>query len=278
MKTVLKGIGLGLLVAAALQINAADASAAVFTSFETTEGFTPGGRSNTAGWSTSNSTRVRVSNGTGEPALDGSYSMRLEAPSTGTATVVAYNWEWADAAERLDTYSFSFTNPDATYLKLGNVAWVYIRLADETSVRNLQFYVRYGNESTDPHRIAYKVANGSDSLTDGFKNIEQSSMNFADWNTLTVTFDFEAKTYSLTLQGTSATPIAVASNIALPSSWNVTGIIGTQLVSPGTGTVYYDSLNAYRAIPEPSTLGMFGLGVLLFVGWNARRLVLPPLV
>lgn len=277
MKTVLKSIALGFLVSAALQLNTANVNAAVLTSFEPEEGFTPGGRSNTAGW-TMTSTRIRVSNGTDEPAFEGSHSLRIEG---GDSTVVATNWTWADAEEQLDTFSFSFTNPTATHGYQQNAAWVYIRLSDPTyelGARLLQLYVTYGNDPTSPYRIRYQVANGPNSVETVFRNVAQSSLNFADWNTLSAQFDFEAKTYSLTLQGTSPTPIEIASGIALPSSWNVTGVTGTQLVSPRTGATYYDVISATEAIPEPSTLGMLGLGALFLAGWNARRLARRPQV
>lgn len=268
MKTdTLKKFSLGLLAGALILGHPTRSEAAIITTgFESEEGFTPNGRNNTAGWTASANTRVRVSNGTTEPALEGSYSARLEG---GASTVVFYNWAWADPKDKLDTYSFSFTNIGSTFTAQGSAAWVYIRLEDQGGPRIIQLYARYGDTAASPYRIQYNIDNGSGASTTAFKNVSKSDMVFEEWNTISAIFDFEAKTYTLTLNG-----LTIASDIKLPTSWNTTAIIGTQLVSPSNGVTYYD---AVRAIPEPSTVQILGLSLLLLAGWKARLMIRRPL-
>ncbi len=265
--TFLKKFSLGLLAGVLILSHPATTQAAIITGFEPEEGFTPNGRNNTAGWTASNNNRARVSNGTTEPALEGSYSLRLEGHPT--SPVGFSNWAWANPNDRLDTYSFSFTNPDATFVANQSLAWVYIRLEDQSGTGYLiQFHARYGDNASAPYRIQYHVDNGAGGVIATSVNISQSNMVFEEWNTISMAFNFETQSYKLMLNG-----VAVVNNIQLPDTWNTTAVVGTWLLSPTIGTTYYDSISAFRAIPEPSTGQILGLSILLLVGWKARHLV-----
>jgi|GEM_PF-4470391 len=237
--------------------------ASVLTSFETDEGFTANSRTNTAGWTFTNNGNIRVSNGT-EPAKQGSLSLYTNGAGSATATNLD---NWAPKEDKLDLYSFSFISPTTAFSNQGNLAWVYVSLWDETTQasKQLQFWVKYGSTSTADYRIQYQQDNGSGGTQNVFTQIKQSKLDLSDWNTLSVQFDFQSKTYSINLND-----VPVVSGVALPSGWNVTGIVGTRLATPSTGNVtYYDSVMATSAIPEPSAVALGACGV--FAGWVLLR-------
>ncbi len=237
-----------LLAATCLLGGALTSQAAVLTSFEVAEGFTPSSRTNTAGWTFSVDNRIRVSNGTTEPALGGSYSIYT---SGAASTVTATNTNWAPKADQLSEYSFSFISPGATWASLANAAWVYIGLWDtETNaIRYVQLWARHGNLVTADERIYYTLDNGAGGGTTSYT---QAAMNFDVWNTISADFDFDAGRYSILLND-----VAVVSNVLLPTSWSVNAIVGTWLVSPSANHVtYYDMVTA---VPEPGSLVLLGL-------------------
>lgn len=245
-----------ILLGAALLTIPVSGYSSVLTSFETSEGFTANSRTNTAGWTFSNNTRIRVSDGTTEPVLDGSLSLYTQG---GSAVVTATNTEnWADKEDKLNIYSFSFiTTEDSTWRNQGNAAWIYIFLWDDTtqSRRAFQITAKYGDTTEADHRVTYNLDDGSGGSTTTTRFLSQSTLNFKQWNTISADFDFTAGTYDLRLNDA-----IIANNVLLPTDWDVSAIVGTWLVSPGDGTTtYYDMVTA---IPEPSILGLFGVSLL----------------
>ncbi len=241
------------LAAASCLLGAAlPSQAAVLTSFEVEEGFTPNTRTNTAGWAFSNNTRIRVSNGTTEPAFEGSYSIYtyggVKVDDTTPSAVTATNTNWAPKEDKLDQYSFSFISPGSAWASQAVTAWIYIGLWDTEleGIRYVNLWARHGNTAVANQRISYTLDNGSGIATSTFA---QAAMDFEVWNTISADFDFAAGRYSISLNDSP-----VLNNILLPTSWSVNAIIGTWLVSPGVGyTTYYDSVTA---VPEPGSIAL----------------------
>ncbi len=246
----------------------ASSEGSVFVGFETSEGFTPNSRSNTAGWSFSNDNRIRVSNGTTEPAHTGQYSIY----TLGGSTITAQNTSLASASEHLNTFTVSIASPTTSWANNANTSWVYIFLWDETLQANraVQFLTRYGTTSSSNYIIGYSRDSGlnDDKVATYYSNTAQSNLVLTDWNTFSTVFDFENQTYTLMLNDE-----VYAANIALPDTWDVSGIVGTWLISPGNAntTTFYDSLSITQSIPEPSTLALVGLAGMMAAVVKTRR-------
>lgn len=262
MKT--KSLPAFLLTGTLLAAAALSANAAVLTSFETSEGFTANSQTGAAGWTFPNSSRLRVSDGTTEPHLLGDFSLRTVG---GADTVTGANaLNWVPKVQELNVYSFSFITTATTFLSDGTAGWAYVFLNDPLlapgSVRNLQLRASYGATAGADYHINYAIGGSGAS---GFASVSQSAMNFSAWNTISAEFNYTTQKFSVSLNGS-----VVLNNIALTSGWTTDAIVGTQLVSPSTGTTtYYDAISA---VPEPSSaalLGIAGIG-LLSTGFRRR--------
>lgn len=240
--------------------------------FEEIEGFVPNSpalipATPAAAWTLS-AEGVRTTNpGSGEPVYQGSLAMRVEAGrSARNREIVA----WEDG---YNSFSYSFINEDNPYSQGRRMSWTYVYLWDEATnnSRYIQLMTRYGNAVDQDYRIEYSITNahGSGQHEVGYVNIARELMdNIADWNRVSMQFDFENKSFDLLLNG-----VRVATEIALPAAWSLSGLLGVDLYSvntatTATGIVYYDGLE-FAMIPEPAIWGSMG-GLLLIV-WMVRR-------
>lgn len=248
-------------------------NAATLTGFETDEGFILGSRSTSAGsparsWDLAASTtagRTTISNA---QAQSGAQSLSM----LGGAAAEHVIQTLATDSGSNNSFSYSFLSPEAAYGYQATTSWVYINLYNQTTQANagsVQLKTRYGTSAGGAFQIQYSTwdAGGTHSLAT--LSIPQASMNFSVWNTITLTLDFAADTYSVRLNGDP-----VLSNILLGSdatksattiggSWLVSGNASTS--TPGVyASVYYDNITV---VPEPSGLKTAASGTLLLGGW-----------
>ncbi len=253
------------MVVATLALGSAEAK--LIVGFEASEGYTANSAIGPNGWlgsSINQNWYIRVSNPpASEPAFEGTQSLRIVE---NLASYAAQKVEMASPTLGYNAFSYSFTQRNGSYRNGGNTSWVYIWLADPTSDngrRSFQITTGYTSTEDGPYRIT-STRNAAGAPSSVAINVPQVSLDYADWNTIQVQFDFNAGTYDLLLNDT-----AVATDLLLPTTWAPTAVIGTWLVSAHTGTTYYDNITL-ESIPEPGSVAMLGSVGLLGLIWRLR--------
>lgn len=239
------------------------ANAAVLTvSFEAGEGFNaaetgpPSVNTGTpaAGWTFSTGTRIYASNA---QALDGSLSLAINGGAQISATSPAFS------AEPYTRTSWSFINPTTSYSPNANVgfAWIYLHDATTGSSHALKIYSRYGGSASTKLLLIVDGVNATQTFT-----ISSAYNDWSQWNTVSFELNAGAKTYSLQINGNSVPALA---NLALPGDWNADSLNKITLLSPASGTTYYDSI-IFQAVPEPAATWLIPLGIGV-LGFQKRK-------
>lgn len=238
--------------------------------FEESEGFTPNSSVRTsgtraAGWNFS-ADGVRTTNSAnGEPVWQGDLALRVEVGKS------ASNRSIVSREDAYSMFSYSYINESNPYAQQRRMSWSYVYLWDESinNTRYIQLMTRYGDSAEQDYRVEYVMtnANGQGQHVSGRIHVAQELMDMANWNRVSMQFDFENKTFDLLLNGAKLT-----NGIALPDSWSLSALLGVDLysIASGAGIVYYDGVE-FAMIPEPAVYaGIFGLLLVIFI-WRSRK-------